>query len=707
MTVTDGRRVIDGRYRLMAKIGSGGAGVVWQAQDSLLDRQVAVKEIARLAALDADERADSYERMLREARAAARIIHPGVAAVYDVVSEDGCPYIVMELVRGRPLSGIIDDDGPLPSAQVADIGRQVLDALMAGHAAGVLHRDLKPANLMITGQGRVVLTDFGIASVAGDPSLTRTGMVVGTPGYLAPERLRGEPATPAADLWSLGATLYMAACGHGPFEGYDGAMATMYEIATGEPAELPVDGPLRPIVAALLARDPRRRPAAAAAAWALDEIAGRPAKGNQASPNRVATSEPASARVVAEPDAASLSLLADTASAPLAVLSQAPRRARRRRRTVSLRAGIAAAALVVTAAAASVGIAVALGKGATPKAGSAALSQVPPVTTQFRVTAVAGPQGSTELFARAPDGSLMQRTVPDGSWTALPSGKQYTGVPAVVAGPGGQPDVFARTSSGTLAELRQDSDGSWEAPVSVSTGDISSDPSVQALPGGQLEAFARLYDGSLGYTVQSGSTWSAWMSLGGSLAGPPVAALDSAGQPEVFAIASDGALVRYYHGSGGWTGPGVLPGRHVYTGVPAVGRNLDGRLEVFARTKSGTIEHVWQQPGAPQEWGGPLPLITGAVSNPAVMSVNGGRLELFAAAANGQLWHTWQLRPVAGAGWSRTESLGGTSSGAPEVIRVDGKSELFERVPGGTIGYDHLDTPTGTWAGWSSLNGSF
>ncbi len=276
MTVTDGTRVIADRYRLMAKIGSGGAGVVWRAQDSLLDREVAVKEIARLAVLDADERAESYERMLREARAAARIIHAGVAAVYDVVSEDGCPYIVMELVHGRPLSEIIDVDGPLPPAEVADIGRQVLDALMTGHAAGVLHRDLKPANLMITRQGRAVLTDFGIASVAGDPSLTRTGMVIGTPGYLAPERIRGEPATPAADLWSLGATLYMAACGHGPFEGYDGAIATMYKIATEDPAELPVDGPLRHVVGALIARDPWRRPDAAEAARALDAVARSP-----------------------------------------------------------------------------------------------------------------------------------------------------------------------------------------------------------------------------------------------------------------------------------------------------------------------------------------------------------------------------------------------------------------------------------------------
>jgi hypothetical protein len=599
---------------------------------------------------------------------------------------------------------------------------------MTGHAAGVLHRDLKPANLMITRQGRAVLTDFGIASVAGDPSLTRTGMVIGTPGYLAPERIRGEPATPAADLWSLGATLYMAACGHGPFEGYDGAIATMYKIATEDPAELPVDGPLRHIVGALIARDPSRRPDAAEAARALDAVAGRlgtldagagrPAKEHRSSPERLATSEsilsrPARAAPVTKADPVPRSLLTDSASAPLALLSRVVRLSRlagwprRRRRRVSRRVGFAAAALAVVAAGASVGIVIALASNATPKAGSAALVQVPAVATQFRVTAVADPQGNTELFARAPDGSLMRQTVPDGNWTSLPGGNQYTGVPAVVVGPGSRLVVFARTSSGTLAELRQGSGGSWEAPVSVGTENISSDPSVDALPGGQLDVFARLSDGSLGCIVWSGGTWSGWTSLGGSLGSAPVAALDSAGQPEIFAIASDGTLVRYYHGNGGWTGPSVLPGRHIYTGVPAVGQNLDGRLEVFARTTSGTIEHVWQQPGATQVWGGPLPLITDAVSNPAVMSVNGGRLELFAATANGHLRHTWQLKPVAGTGWNRSESLGGTSSGAPEAIRVGGKSELFERVSGGAIDFDHLDTPTGTWTGWSSLNGSF
>jgi eukaryotic-like serine/threonine-protein kinase len=231
MTATEGVRIVANRYRLTVRIGSGGAGVVWRAHDELLDRAVAVKEIFRNAAGPAPAGAFSaevQERTLREARAAARIRHPGITTVYDIVSDDGCQYIVMELIEGRSLAQVIESAGPLPPSVAASIGRQVLDALLAGHAAGVLHRDLKPANILITPYGAAVLTDFGIAAVSGDPALTQTGVVLGTPGYLAPERARGDPATEAADLWSLGATLYAAVAGRGPYDGYGGAMETMF-----------------------------------------------------------------------------------------------------------------------------------------------------------------------------------------------------------------------------------------------------------------------------------------------------------------------------------------------------------------------------------------------------------------------------------------------------------------------------------------------
>ncbi|HXL92691.1 MAG TPA: protein kinase [Streptosporangiaceae bacterium] len=706
MTLPDGRRVIADRYRLMAPVGRGGAGIVWRARDDLLDRDVAVKEIAGLVALDADELADTYAGALREARAAARITHSGVAAVYDVVTQGGCPYIIMELIWGRSLSGLIEDNGPLALADVAEIGRQVLAALMAGHAAGVLHRDLKPGNVLITSGGRAVLTDFGIASLTGDLSMTRTGVVVGTPGYLAPERIRGDPATPAADLWSLGATLYAAACGRGPFDGYDGAIPTMYKIATEEPRELTAGGPLREIVGALLSRDPRLRPSATDTAQALDAaveiLAGSvPALADPGEPAAERAGDRRALRTVTS------GLLTGHPATDAGIAVRPRRRGHHAGVLLIGLAGVAAAGVIV--------VAVILGHPAH-RTGSAALVLAPAVATQFRVAAAADAGGSTELFARATDGTLMDDTLTGGVWSGwivLPGGKVYSGVPAVTSGAAGQLVVLARTDDGKLAELWQATPGSrsWGGPVTLGAQLISSDPSVIAGPDGHLEAFARLSDGSLGYVTQTstagGGTWSGLTSLGGTLASPPVAAMHPGGQQYVFALASGGALVYYSYQDGAWAGPRVLPGGHSFTGVPAVGTNLDGRLEVFARTSAGTIEHVWQQPGAAGRWGGPLVLISNAVSNPAVFSANGGRLEVFAAAASGQIIHTWQLHPVAGTGWNRPVSLGGSAAGAPEVIRPAGRSELFVRSRGGMIAFDHLYMPIGTWSGWSGLGGSF
>jgi eukaryotic-like serine/threonine-protein kinase len=365
----------------MAPVGRGGAGIVWRARDDLLDRNVAVKEIARLASLDADELADTYERALREARAAARISHSGVAAVYDVVTEGGCPYVVMELIGGRSLSGLIEDEGPLAPADVAEIGRQVLAALMAGHAAGVLHRDLKPGNVLITPGGRAVLTDFGIASLTGDLSMTRTGVVVGTPGYLATERIRGDPASPAADLWSLGATLYAAACGRGPFDGYDGAIPTMYKIATEEPRELTADGPLRAIVSALLSRDPRLRPSSTDTAQVLDAavevLAGSvPAVADPGEPAAERAGDRRALRTVTS----GLLTAHPATDAGIAV------RARRRGQL----AGVLLIGLAGVAAAAVIVLAVTLGHPA-PRAGSAALGRAPAVAT------VAGDPGKPDM----------------------------------------------------------------------------------------------------------------------------------------------------------------------------------------------------------------------------------------------------------------------------------------------------------------------
>jgi len=257
--ITGGRLIAD-RYRLGGPIGRGAMGIVWRGRDELLARDVAVKEVQISdQAMPADAEA-SYQRTLREARAAARISHPSAVTVFDVVEEDGSPWIVLELVDGRALDRMIAEDGPLAPREAAELGRSLLGALAAGHSAGVLHRDVKPSNVLIASDGRAVLTDFGIATLASDASQTQHGMVVGSPGFTAPERVRGAAASPACDLWSLGATLYAAVEGHGPFERAGGVAAINVGVATEDPPRAPSAGPLGPVIDALLRRDPSARP---------------------------------------------------------------------------------------------------------------------------------------------------------------------------------------------------------------------------------------------------------------------------------------------------------------------------------------------------------------------------------------------------------------------------------------------------------------
>lgn len=278
MPELDGR-LVAGRYRLVDVIGHGGMGTVWRAVDTSLDRQVAVKELRLPRELDPRERDVRCQRIVREARTAARLSHPSVATVYDVVTEDGRPWLVLELIGARPLDRVVDAGGPLPPERAATIGKQVLSALATAHAADVLHRDVKPSNVLLTDRGRAVLTDFGIATFAGDVSLTRTGQVVGSPSFMPPERARGRSATPASDLWALGATLFMAVEGRPPFE-RETPIATLSALVGEDPPEAVHAGPLRPVIARLLSRDPQDRPDAAQAARMLSEAAAaqRPAR---------------------------------------------------------------------------------------------------------------------------------------------------------------------------------------------------------------------------------------------------------------------------------------------------------------------------------------------------------------------------------------------------------------------------------------------
>ena len=264
-SVTGSGRVVAGRYELLDPVGHGAMGTVWRARDSRLGREVAVKEVRVPGPMTHQDRNILRERSLREARVAARLSHPGVVTVHDVIEAGGTPWIIMELVPSRSLAQVLAQDGPLSPARAAAMGMTLLEALGSAHAAGVVHRDVKPGNILVTSEDRVVLTDFGIATMHGDPGLTQAGMVMGTPGFCAPERIRGEPASPASDLWSLGATLYAAVEGRSPFEGQGSAMAVLANIVHGDPPPAKSAGPLGPVITALMKRDPAARPDADAA----------------------------------------------------------------------------------------------------------------------------------------------------------------------------------------------------------------------------------------------------------------------------------------------------------------------------------------------------------------------------------------------------------------------------------------------------------
>ncbi len=226
-------RVIAGRYRLLSPLGEGGMGTVWRARDEVLRREVAVKEVRAPAGLPEADVRRMYARLEREAWAAARVAHRNVVTVYDVATDDGRPWIVMELVRGLSLADVLDAEGPLEPRRAALIGAEVLAALRAAHAAGVLHRDVKPANVLLSDDGRVVLTDFGIARVDGSSALTMTGEVIGSPEFLAPERALGRTPGPESDLWSLGVLLYTAVEGASPFR-QDTPLSTLRAVVDEE-----------------------------------------------------------------------------------------------------------------------------------------------------------------------------------------------------------------------------------------------------------------------------------------------------------------------------------------------------------------------------------------------------------------------------------------------------------------------------------------
>ncbi|MFE7412341.1 serine/threonine-protein kinase [Streptomyces laurentii] len=316
--------LLAGRYRLGEAIGRGGMGRVWRAHDEVLHRVVAVKELTAGRYVTESDRQVLHTRTQTEARAAARISHPGVVTVHDVLQHDDRPWIVMQYVDGPSLADAVKERGTVDAREAARIGLHVVGALRAAHAAGVLHRDVKPGNVLLAHDGRVLITDFGIAQVEGDTSITRTGELVGSIDYLAPERVQGGDPGPASDLWSLGATLYTAVEGTSPFR-RGSPISTMQAVVTDEPPYPEKAGALAPVVVALLRKDPEQRPRAdEIERMLLDAMEGRPPLAAQAYvPTRRMTAEeraaaaPAATTPLPEP-------YAEPRPAPVSVPSPVP-----------------------------------------------------------------------------------------------------------------------------------------------------------------------------------------------------------------------------------------------------------------------------------------------------------------------------------------------------------------------------------------------
>jgi eukaryotic-like serine/threonine-protein kinase len=343
--------LIAGRYRLLDRIGGGAMSEVWRGHDEVLNRDVAVKELLVHGGMTEAQTQEAHDRALREARIAARLHHPHAVGVFDVVEHAGRPCLIMEFLSARTLAELIAEHGTLPAEQVRRIGAQVAGALAAAHAAGIVHRDVKPGNVLITADGTAKLTDFGISRAVGDVTLTATGVLAGTPAYLAPEVAKGSEATQSSDVFSLGATLYCAIEGSPPFGLDANPIALLYRIATSPvPTPSHADG-LGDVLSTLLRTDPDQRPTAREAERALTD------------------SEPAPSTTTAA---------AATAATP-ATRSSAPRR--RRAVVVSLALAVLLAAGVLVVVLTNSGPDRAAGPASSPKPAPTTTTTAPPRST--------------------------------------------------------------------------------------------------------------------------------------------------------------------------------------------------------------------------------------------------------------------------------------------------------------------------------------
>ncbi|MER5931676.1 protein kinase [Streptomyces sp. NPDC002054] len=385
-TAEDEGRLLARRYRLDRVLGKGGMGTVWRAVDETLGRTVAVKELRFSSGVDEDEKRRLITRTLREAKAIARIRSGGAVTVFDVVDEDGRPWIVMELIEGSSLAEFIRDRGTLTPRRAAEVGLAVLDVLKAAHGEGILHRDVKPSNVLISDNGRVVLTDFGIAQVEGDPSVTSTGMLVGAPSYISPERARGQKPGPPADMWSLGGLLYAAVEGVPPYD-KGSALATLTAVMT-EPVDPPKNaGPLTDVIYGLLVRDPARRLDDAGARALLTAVINAPEEAPAEAPaDETRVISLSAAKEAAEQAAADKA--AEKAAEKAAAKAAAKReREQRERAREALKAARKAAAAAAAVSAASAAEAPAAAKKSASEAATPAGSANPPAPRRASVVA--------------------------------------------------------------------------------------------------------------------------------------------------------------------------------------------------------------------------------------------------------------------------------------------------------------------------------
>ncbi len=426
--------LIGGRYRIRSALGRGGMGTVWSCLDETLDRDVAVKEVGLLPGASVTDAARAY----REARSSAALAHPHVVTVYDIVEEDERLWMVMEEVTGRSLSQMIDQNGPLDPATVAHIGAQIADGLAAAHAAGTIHRDVKPGNILVRDDGVAKISDFGIARIQGDPTLTHSGDLTGTPSYFSPEVARGEEPGRAADVWALGATLYAAVEGRPAYSTQQNPVAVLHQIATTDPSAPQRAGFLGEPLARMLDRDPASRWTMADAAHVLQRLS----QEHRSSPT-LAVSAPE----------------AGPAAAPKPEGHEEPRPPRRRRGGLPL-LGIAVVVLLLAGAA----LWLLSSQGTTSSDGAA---QPRPQDGSS--------SGSTQDSRPASDASASASDAPQGGWDA--SAMEELVRDYYARAPGGNDAAWQMLGPQEQAQGRESYDSFWQGIDRVEVQQASAHPS--------------------------------------------------------------------------------------------------------------------------------------------------------------------------------------------------------------------------------------